>query len=55
MFNVVWEIVDRFLVENDVVNIIVFVRVVEDEMGVLWYNFNNYDFKKEIGYVGFKN
>ncbi|KAL2062656.1 hypothetical protein VTL71DRAFT_5728 [Oculimacula yallundae] len=32
-----------------------YVRVVKDETGVLWHNFNNYDSKKETGFVGLKN
>ncbi|KAK4159020.1 ubiquitin carboxyl-terminal hydrolase [Cladorrhinum sp. PSN259] len=55
MFNIAWEGSDRPLVENDSANISAFVRVVEDETGVLWHNFNNYDSKKETGYVGLKN
>ncbi|AEO63311.1 8c6c3997-ee0a-462a-991b-d5e8e1ac56d1 [Thermothielavioides terrestris] len=55
MFNTVWENADRPLVDNDCINISAYVRVVEDETGVLWHNFNNYDSKKETGYVGLKN
>ncbi|KAM7208755.1 hypothetical protein V8F20_000918 [Naviculisporaceae sp. PSN 640] len=55
MFNVAWEGSDRPIVENDTANITAYVRVVEDETGVLWHNFNNYDSKKETGYVGLKN
>jgi len=55
MFNVPWENRDRPLVENDTANISAYVRIVEDETGVLWHNFNNYDSKKETGYVGLKN
>ncbi|KAK4148186.1 uncharacterized protein C8A04DRAFT_33677 [Dichotomopilus funicola] len=55
MFNTVWENADRPLIENDCANISAYVRVVEDETGVLWHNFNNYDSKKETGYVGLKN
>ncbi|EAQ85996.1 hypothetical protein CHGG_07249 [Chaetomium globosum CBS 148.51] len=55
MFNPVWETADRPLIENDCANISAYVRVVEDETGVLWHNFNNYDSKKETGYVGLKN
>ncbi|KAL2268587.1 hypothetical protein VTJ83DRAFT_3433 [Remersonia thermophila] len=55
MFNTVWENYDRPLIENDSANISAYVRVVEDETGVLWHNFNNYDSKKETGYVGLKN
>ncbi|KAL2264287.1 hypothetical protein VTK26DRAFT_7892 [Humicola hyalothermophila] len=55
MFNVPWEGADRPLVEDDSANISAYVRIVEDETGVLWHNFNNYDSKKETGYVGLKN
>ncbi|KAK3328499.1 hypothetical protein B0T19DRAFT_424769 [Cercophora scortea] len=55
MFNVPWENRDRPLIENDTANITAYVRIVEDETGVLWHNFNNYDSKKETGYVGLKN
>jgi len=55
MFNSNWENASRPMVENDTANITAYVRVVEDETGVLWHNFNNYDSKKETGYVGLKN
>ncbi|CAI4211320.1 unnamed protein product [Parascedosporium putredinis] len=55
MFNNPWERGSRPLCENDAGNITVYLRVVEDETGVLWHNFNNYDSKKETGYVGLKN
>lgn len=55
MFQQPWDNSGRPLVENDSVNITAYVRVVEDETGVLWHNFNNYDSKKETGYVGLKN
>ncbi len=55
MFNTPWENTERCLIENDSANISAYVRVVEDETGVLWHNFNNYDSKKETGYVGLKN
>lgn len=45
----------RVLVENGEANITAYVRVVEDETGVLWHNFANYDSKKETGFVGLKN
>lgn len=45
----------RPLGENESVNISAYVRIVEDETGVLWHNFNNYDSKQETGYVGLKN
>ncbi|KAF7559047.1 hypothetical protein G7046_g5116 [Stylonectria norvegica] len=55
MFNVPWEGSSRPLVENDTANITAYLRFVEDETGVLWHNFANYDSKKETGYVGLKN
>lgn len=55
MFNVPWEKGPTPLVENEAANITVFARVVKDETGVLWHNFNVYDSKKETGYVGLKN
>lgn len=54
MFNS-WESGATPLVENDTANITAYVRVVEDETGVLWHNFANYDSKKETGFVGLKN
>jgi ubiquitin carboxyl-terminal hydrolase 7 len=45
----------RFLVEDDKANMTAYVRVVKDETGVLWHNFQNYDSKTETGYVGLKN
>ncbi|ODA78381.1 hypothetical protein RJ55_05762 [Drechmeria coniospora] len=55
MFNVTWEHGSRPLCENDTANITAYLRFVEDETGVLWHNFVNYDSKKETGYVGLKN
>lgn len=55
MFNTTWEDHDRPLVEDERANITAYVRVVEDETGVLWHNFTNYDSKLETGYVGLKN
>ncbi|VUC34971.1 unnamed protein product [Clonostachys rosea] len=55
MFNVPWEGGSRPLCENDTANITAYLRFVEDETGVLWHNFTNYDSKKETGYVGLKN
>lgn len=55
MFNLPYEDFDRPMVEDDRVNITAYVRIVEDETGVLWHNFTNYDSKKETGYVGLKN
>lgn len=55
MFNVPWEGGSRPLCEGDTANITAYLRFVEDETGVLWHNFANYDSKKETGYVGLKN
>ncbi|CAJ2508114.1 Uu.00g093000.m01.CDS01 [Anthostomella pinea] len=55
MFQPSWENSDRPLVENESCNITAYVRIVEDETGVMWHNFQNYDSKKETGYVGLKN
>lgn len=55
MFNVPWDNGSRPLVENDTANITAHTRFVDDETGVLWHNFVNYDSKKETGYVGLKN
>lgn len=55
MFNVPWEGHNRPLVADDTANITAYVRVVEDETGVLWHNFINYDSKQETGFVGLKN
>ncbi|TPX10919.1 uncharacterized protein E0L32_008125 [Thyridium curvatum] len=55
MFNKEFEQASRPMVENERANITAYVRVVEDETGVLWHNFTNYDSKKETGYVGLKN
>lgn len=40
---------------EDKLNVTVFVRILKDPTGVLWHNFINYDSKKVTGYVGFKN
>ncbi|ORY71585.1 uncharacterized protein BCR38DRAFT_331168 [Pseudomassariella vexata] len=55
MFQLPWLDSDRPLCENESCNLTAYVRIVEDETGVLWHNFNNYDSKKETGYVGLKN
>jgi ubiquitin carboxyl-terminal hydrolase 7 len=55
LFNVQWENSGRPMIENDAANMTAYVRVVKDETGVLWHNFQNYDSKKETGYVGLKN
>lgn len=55
MFNVPWEGGSRPLCENETANITAYLRLVKDETGVLWHNFNNYDSKKETGYVGLRN
>jgi ubiquitin carboxyl-terminal hydrolase 7 len=55
MFQQPWGKSGRPLVENESCNITAYVRVVEDETGVLWHNMTNYDSKKETGFVGLKN
>ncbi|KAM7196423.1 ubiquitin carboxyl-terminal hydrolase [Rhypophila sp. PSN 637] len=55
MFNAGWDNSERPIVEDDTANITAYVRIVEDETGVLWHSLNNYDSKKETGYVGLKN
>lgn len=55
MFQANWPGFNRPMVENDSVNITAYVRVIEDETGVLWSNLNNYNSKKETGYIGLKN
>ncbi|KAI0318629.1 ubiquitin carboxyl-terminal hydrolase 5 [Amylostereum chailletii] len=45
----------RATIEDEVAEVSVFVRVLEDPTGVLWHNFVNYDSKKETGFVGLKN
>ncbi|KAF8319268.1 cysteine proteinase [Clavulina sp. PMI_390] len=49
------EVQKRPIIENDEAEVTVFVRVLKDPTGVLWHNFQNYDSKKETGYVGLKN
>lgn len=43
------------MAEGKKANMTAYVRIVEDETGVLWHNFTNYDSKKETGFVGLKN
>ncbi|KAH8927853.1 cysteine proteinase [Atractiella rhizophila] len=45
----------RPIIENDETVISAFIRVLKDPTGVLWHNFQNYDSKKETGFVGMKN
>ncbi|KAI9647182.1 ubiquitin-specific protease ubp15 [Ciborinia camelliae] len=57
LFNLPWAGSNppRILVEGGEANMTAYVRVVNDETGVLWHNFTNYDSKKETGFVGLKN
>lgn len=55
LWTIPFEGTGRYLVENEECNMTAFVRIVKDETGVLWHNFQNYDSKKETGYVGLKN
>ncbi|KAJ3261949.1 hypothetical protein HDU77_000537 [Chytriomyces hyalinus] len=43
------------LVENNQLDIIIYMRAIKDESGILWHNFTNYDSKKMTGCVGLKN
>ncbi|RCH90033.1 hypothetical protein CU098_004566 [Rhizopus stolonifer] len=43
------------LLENNQINVSIFLRIVKDETGVLWHNLINYDSRKETGYVGIRN
>ncbi|CZT50859.1 related to human ubiquitin-specific protease [Rhynchosporium secalis] len=45
----------HYLAPGQKASMTAYVRVLKDETGVLWHNFNNYDSKKETGYVGLKN
>jgi len=40
---------------GDVTNITAYVRVVKDQLGVLWHNFREYDSRRMTGYVGLRN
>lgn len=55
LWGVPWDKTGRFMAEGEQANMTAYVRVVKDETGVLWHNFNNYDSKKETGFVGLKN
>lgn len=55
VFGAQWDGTGRPMIENDAANVTAYVRVVQDETGVLWHNFQNYDSKKETGFVGLKN
>jgi len=55
LWSIPWENSRRPLVENEEANMTAYVRIVEDETGVLWHNLQNYDSKKETGFVGLKN
>ncbi|KAI8609294.1 putative ubiquitin-specific processing protease 21 [Chytriomyces sp. MP71] len=41
--------------DDNKLQIIIYARIIKDETGVLWHNFNNYDSKKTTGFVGLKN
>jgi len=45
----------HYLATGQKASMTAYVKVVKDETGVLWHNFNNYDSKKETGFVGLKN
>jgi ubiquitin carboxyl-terminal hydrolase 7 len=50
-----WDESGRCMAEGKKANMTAYVRIVEDETGVLWHNFTNYDSKAETGFVGLKN
>ncbi|CAL3973135.1 unnamed protein product [Diplocarpon coronariae] len=50
-----WDESGSYLAGGQRANMTAYVKIVEDETGVLWHNFNNYDSKKETGFVGLKN
>ncbi|KAI9103187.1 cysteine proteinase [Phlyctochytrium arcticum] len=43
------------IIEDEEFTIIVWIRVIKDETGVLWHKFENWDSKKKTGFVGLKN
>ncbi|KAF8907950.1 ICP0-binding domain of ubiquitin-specific protease 7-domain-containing protein [Gymnopilus junonius] len=45
----------RPVIENNSMDITVYMRVLDDPTGVLWHTFNGFDFRKETGFVGLKN
>ncbi|KAJ3381551.1 hypothetical protein HDU92_005262 [Lobulomyces angularis] len=45
----------RSLLEKNRINLVVYLKIIKDETGVLWHNFMDYDSKKETGYVGLRN
>ncbi|KAJ3226189.1 hypothetical protein HK099_005415 [Clydaea vesicula] len=45
----------RPIMEKNSLNVIVYLKIVKDETGVLWHNLLDYDSKKETGFVGLKN
>lgn len=45
----------RSILENDSMDIIVYVRSVIDPVGTLWHSFSDWDSRRETGYVGLKN
>lgn len=46
---------DHAMIENNKVNISIYVKIVKDVTGVLWHNFRNYNSKKETGFSGIRN
>jgi ubiquitin carboxyl-terminal hydrolase 7 len=44
----------KFIHNNQVV-LSVYLRTIQDETGILWHSFNNYDSRKETGYTGIRN
>ncbi|EGV65690.1 ubiquitin-specific protease ubp15 [Yamadazyma tenuis] len=47
---------DAAIIANNQLNITAYVKIIDDsQTGVLWYNFQDYDSKKNTGYVGLNN
>ncbi|OWB72120.1 peptidase activity protein [[Candida] boidinii] len=46
---------ENAMIQNNEIDATIYVRVIDDWTGVLWFNFENYNSKKQTGYVGFYN
>lgn len=46
---------ENAMIQNNEIDATIYVRVINDWTGVLWFNFENYNSKKQTGYVGFYN
>ncbi|KAI8821452.1 ubiquitin carboxyl-terminal hydrolase 5 [Fimicolochytrium jonesii] len=43
------------IIDREELNIVVWVRIYHDDLGVLWHKFDRWDSRKETGFVGLKN